>query len=65
MHMRFLADPIAAEVKLILDNTLSHNTLSLNAMRSVGINTKVIGHVAEKRNQFLCSWLETLFCAHL
>ena len=35
--MRFLADPNAAEVKVI--KSLSHNALSLNAMKSVGHQT--------------------------
>ena len=36
--MRFFANPNAAEVKLIV-LILSHNALSLNAMKSVGHQT--------------------------
>ena len=55
MCMRFLADTNAAEVKLIRS--------SFYIIICGAPDTEVIGNVAEKRNQLLCSSLETTFCA--
>ena len=56
MRMHFLADPTAAEVKLIKSQCSEICGTS---------NIEVIGNAAERRNQLLCSQLEMLFCVHL
>ena len=63
MQMQLLADPNAAEVKLI--SSFKSYSMSLNAMKSIGHQTEVIGNAVEIRNQLHFPWLETLFCAHL
>ena len=58
MRMRFLANPNAAKVKLIKSLILSHNALSLKICGAS--NNEVIGYVAERKNQLLCSYYSVL-----